>query len=248
MNPTLKSCGILLLVLVLTSLALQFFVDVKIVDQSGIRMTLPHTLGTWTGSGLQYCHQEDCLKSFFETELGPNINTCPSCGGPLFNMSRDEWEALPKDTQFRKSRYTRTTNDSLFVTIVLSGRDRESIHRPERCLVGQGLTITRRKVLPVLLPSGRTIHLMVLEHQRNMKTAEGPQVTYGYYSYWFIGVGRETHSHWIRMFWLAWDRVVHSVAHQWAYVSIGGPRESESDEYEKSLREIVSELHAQIVL
>jgi hypothetical protein len=89
---------------------------------------------------------------------------------------------------------------------------------------------------------------MMLENQREIRTPEGPKIFYGYYSYWFVGVGRETPSHWSRMFWLAWDRIVHSVAHQWAYVAISGTRSPGSDEHLEVLRNLVSELHGRIVL
>jgi hypothetical protein len=248
MNKTLKTSAPLLIALALCAAALILFVDVKLTDTPGIRMELPRELGAWTGSAPGYCHQQDCLKSFYEQDLGADKTACPSCGGPLFPMSYEEWKELPKDTKFLKTRYEGENKASLFVSVVLSGQDRESIHRPERCLIGQGFTITASRVVPVSLPGGRNIRLMVLENQREIRTPNGTETYYGYYSYWFVGVGRETHSHWSRMFWLAWDRIVHSVSHQWAYVAVSGVRSHGSDDYLDTLRDLVSELHGQIVL
>lgn len=248
MNRTLKTAAPLLIALALCGLALVLFVDVKLTDTPGIRMELPRECGVWTGSSPGYCHRQDCLKSFYEHELGENKSVCPSCGGPLFPMSYEEWKELPKDTKFLKTRYEGKDGESLFVSVVLSGQDRESIHRPERCLIGQGFTITASRVIPVVLPGGREIRLMVLETQRQIRTPNGPETYYGYYSYWFVGVGRETHSHWSRMFWMALDRIVHSVSHQWAYVAVSGTRTPDSDDYLKTLRNLVTEMHDRIVL
>ena len=157
----------------LAAFALLNFVDVDLKDQPGIRMELPEQAAGRTGRILRYCHAKDCRKQFYSDELGLDHVLCPSCGAPLFNMSFEEWEQLPKDTSFLKSKYGETTNDPVFVSVVLSGRDRESIHRPERCLVGQGLTISRRVVIPAELPDGKTIQLMVIEYQRTFRTEEG---------------------------------------------------------------------------
>lgn len=248
MNRTFKTAVPLLVALGLCALALLLFVDVKLTDTPGIRMELPRKLGEWSGTPPGYCHKQDCLKSFYEKDLGEDKTLCPDCGGPLFPMSYEEWKELPKDTQFLKTRYELSDDQSLFVSVVLSGQDRESIHRPERCLIGQGFTITSSRVIPVVLPDGREIRLMVLENQKEIRTPNGPETYHGYYSYWFVGVGRETHSHWSRMFWLAWDRIVHSVSHQWAYVAVSGSRTAGSDDYLQTLRNLVSELHGRIVL
>ena len=52
----------------------------------------------------------------------------------------------------------------------------------------------------------------------------------------------------MRMFWLAWDRVVHSVAHKWAYVAVSGRREEGSDQYRNLLLDFLPELHKAIVI
>ncbi len=247
MNKRLYSSGAILLMMAVAAFALMQYVDVELEDKPGIRMALPDAVQAWSGRELRYCHQEDCRKQLYVDEIGHDKTACPSCGGSLHNMSFDEWDQLPKDTEFIKSQFSRA-DESLFVAIVLSGRDRESIHRPERCLVGQGLTITNRTVIPVTLPDGESIRLMIIEYERSFSTPDGPRMVHGYYSYWFIGVGRETHSHWARMFWLAWDRVLNSVAHRWAYVSISGMRDPATADYQQTLRDFVSGLHGELVL
>ena len=57
-----------------------------------------------------------------------------------------EREVLPADTGFSRKNYVslHNLNERVYLSIVLSGRDRTSIHRPEICLVGQGWTINDR--------------------------------------------------------------------------------------------------------
>ena len=49
-------------------------------------------------------------------------------------------DILPADTGFSRKNYAFVADRTrdVFLSIVLSGRDRTSIHRPELCLVGQG--------------------------------------------------------------------------------------------------------------
>ena len=66
--------------------------------------------------------------------------------GQAADISAIEREVLPADTGFSRKNYVslQRPNERVFLSIVLSGRDRTSIHRPEICLVGQGWTITQR--------------------------------------------------------------------------------------------------------
>ncbi len=225
---------IVVVLLVLTVLALQFTVNVEMVDQPGIRMVLPPQLGAWRGAELRFCHNAACLKDFTLSQLvAPD--KCPACGAELHTMSLVEYESLPKDTGFIKGKYTNAVSEEVFVSIVLSGRERESIHRPERCLVGQGNSIAGSHVVKVPLAGQAALGVMVLETTRPLDVRSGKRVLNGYYAYWFSGQGRMTPYHWERMFWLAWDRIVHSVAHRWAYIAIAGRRDAESKKYEAQI-------------
>ena len=61
-------------------------------------------------------------------------------------VSAVERAILPPDTGYSRKNYisVQDRTQQVFVSIVLSGRDRTSIHRPELCLVGQGWTIQDR--------------------------------------------------------------------------------------------------------
>ena len=66
--------------------------------------------------------------------------------GRAVPVSAVERAILPPDTGYSRKNYISVQDraQQVFVSIVLSGRDRTSIHRPELCLVGQGWTIQDR--------------------------------------------------------------------------------------------------------
>jgi hypothetical protein len=249
---------VLIGLMVITALALAFTVDVTLNDQPGIRMALPAALdGGWTGDELRYSHDPEDPKQYRVSELElPNID--PETGKKLFTMSLAEYDALPKDTEFVKSIYTNAAAQDVFVSIVLSGRERDSIHRPERCLVGQGSTIVNQHFWNVLFPEiievpleGREpLKVAVLETVRNYRGADGERKSYnGYYAYWFVGQTRETPSHYARMLWLAWDRVVNSAANKWAYIAVAGNRGEEgSAAYRQEVIDFVQKLYPHLLL
>lgn len=241
---------ILIGLMIVTALALAFTVDVTLNDKPGISMDLPATLnGGWVGDELRYSHDPENPRQYRVSELEiPNID--PETGEKLFTMSQAEYDALPHDTLFVKSIYTNDAADQVFVSIVLSGKERNSIHRPQRCLVGQGNAIMDTKYMEVPLEGREPLKLCILETQRNYRSADGePKTYYGYYAYWFVGQGRETASHYERMFWLAWDRVIHSVAHKWAYIAVSGARESEDSEaFKQEITDFVQSLYPHLLI
>lgn len=238
---------VVVVLLVLAVLALQFTVNVKLVDQAGVRMELPAQLGDWHGVELRFCHNAACLKDFTVDRLMAR-DKCPACGAELHTMSLAEYEQLPKDTEFIKGRYTNALKEEVMVSVVLSGRERESIHRPERCLVGQGNSIDKSSVVQVPVPGSAPFGVMVLETTRPLDVRSGKTTLTGYYAYWFVGQGRETPYHVERMFWLGWDRIVHSVAHRWAYIAIAGRREADSSKFKEQIKSFAGLLYPQLKL
>jgi hypothetical protein len=249
---------VLIGLMIVTALALAFTVDVTLSDRAGVSMHLPSALdGGWLGDELRYSHDAENPKQYRLSELDlPNID--PVTGEKLFTMSLAEYEALPKDTQFVKSIYTNDASAQIFVSVVLSGRERDSIHRPERCLVGQGNVIVNQRFWNVLVPQiievpleGRAepLKVAVLEAVRNYRGPDGERKThYSYYAYWFVGQNRETPSHYARMLWLAWDRVAHSISHKWAYIAIAGEREEGSDAYKQEVIRFVQKLYPHLLI
>ncbi len=238
--------------MVIASLALAFTVDVELVNKPGVVMSLPDSIGDWVGNELRFCHNEACYSTnvlqgqYYIRDLElPDI--CPDCGESLSTMSWAEYDALPKDTEFVKSAFTNSAGERVFASIVLSGKERNSIHRPQRCLKGQGNSIVNEHMIEVPMEGREPLKVAVIEVERIYKTPEGSQTYYSYYAYWFVGQDRETPDHYARMFWLGWDRVVRSVAHRWAYIAVSGQREPEGREYEMEIADFIQAVYPSII-
>ena len=145
-------------------------------------------------------------------------------------VSAVEREILPPDTGFSRRNYAFVADRrrDVFLSVVLSGRDRTSIHRPELCLVGQGWTITGAArhtfgypgrpdaaFAATLLRVQREVALPVVPGRAGAKETV-PQLV----AYWFVGGDGVVPSHVQRMARDAWNRVAHGRADRWAYVLV----------------------------
>jgi EpsI family protein len=167
------------------------------------------------------------------------------------DISEEEKTILPSDTEFARKSYTNAEGDTILASIVLSGGEKRSIHRPEICLPGQGWTIRSGKVIPIELKSGVVLQVMDLNVSREV--AVGPnqfKTLHSHFLYWFVGKDRVTPSHLERTLATSWDRVAHKTNHRWAYVIVAaqvmneiipGRKDSEQtlDLLKQFIREIV---------
>jgi hypothetical protein len=231
---------IVLSLMVLTSLVLAYTVDVNMTNEAGVNVYLPDEFADWTGREVRYCQNPEHQAVFFAEEV-EDANTCPDCGAELHMMSVDERRVLPADTIILKKQYSHPTGQDVTASIVLSGADRSSIHRPQLCLTGQGRDIVREWTHTVDLPGRDPLKVMVLDMVFNM---QGQQINF-YYAYWFVGKGRETPSHYERMFWMGFDRIIHNVSHRWAYISVSGVR---NDDYVNQIDEFIETIYPQMAL
>ena len=137
-----------------------------------------------------------------------------------------ELKLLPTDTEFAKMTYVTASNDILerdiaHVSIVLSGAESRSIHRPEVCLTGQGWSIVGSQVIPVQVAPGRTLWVRDLTLAGEFPQADGKSTRLRtHYVYWFVGSDFNTPSHFDRLWHSTCDAVFRNVNHRWAYVSI----------------------------
>lgn len=231
----------------LTSLALALAVDVRVSDQAGVRAVLPDHVGDWTGVELRYCQEATCQKEFRRSDLA-DPDTCPACGGRLATMSFIEARLLPADTVLLKKRYTNNEGRVLFASVVISGRERASIHRPEVCLAGQGTDIANQSVITVPMEGRAPLRVKVLDLVHSRLAPDGTRgYALSYYAYWFVGHGRETPEHWQRMWWMAADRVFRNVSHRWAYISVSGGRAEEGDGHLEQARAFIHLLYPQMI-
>jgi hypothetical protein len=240
-NP-LKPYLIIIGLLIVTSLALAFSVDVFVSDEAGVRVELPDQVGEWTGDELRFCQAPACQETHMAGTL-TNREVCPKCGGKLDSMSKAERDLLPPDTILLKKRYSSPEGAVLFASVVMSGRERSSIHRPQLCLVGQGNEIIKSTVVPVPLTGRSDLPVMLLDMLRNWRSPDGRQGEHpSYYAYWFVGKGRETPYNLQRMIWMATDRIFHNTSHRWAYISVSGGRD-EAGEYVKGMKAFVGQMY-----
>ncbi len=250
---------ILLLLFALSGMLLAFTVDVSLTDQAGVRDILPAKLpGDWKGLELRFCQNPRCTRSWFLKDLEAmqeagtaEPGLCPvtlrgePCGSELSVKAYGEAMALPEDTDIVKMIYrneSKLTPRQVLVSMVLSGRDRSSIHRPEVCMPSQGNTIVSTEILDVPLAGREPLQLMVLNLSR--EDAQRKQMEHSYFAYWFVGVDRETPHHHERMLWMGLDRLIRNVSHRWAYIIVSGSRDAEdSSLHHDEIREVVQGLY-----
>jgi hypothetical protein len=140
--------------------------------------------------------------------------------GRRVDISPVELEILPPDTGFSRRIYVAVPDPrrQVLLSIVLSGRDRSSIHRPELCVEGQGWTIKGSfpHGFEGVQPGGRVLPATVLRLER--AGANGAKPTPALLAYWFVSSETVVATHAERMWRGAWDRLRHGRADRWAYV------------------------------
>lgn len=184
--------------------ALTMLLALKIADfansaQAGVRLSQdgsqPRTLPSFVGDDLTWA-------------------------GQTAKISAVEKQVLPPDTGFSRSHYVNLdTGGVVYFSIVLSGKGRGAIHRPELCLVGQGWTIEGKSIVEFDapgLPEG--LRATVLEIERTEQTPEGEKQIPGLFAYWFVGRDRLAATNIERLTWFAWDRLTRLQSHRWAYI------------------------------
>jgi hypothetical protein len=133
---------------------------------------------------------------------------------------------LPEDTEFAKAMYYTPTldlsrRDIAHCSIVLSGAERKSIHRPEVCLQGQGWNLMESRVLTVDLPDGQQLKVRDLYIDKPVTLADGTKRQLrAHYLYWFVGTDVTTPSNGERIWLTLWDNVTRNINHRWAYPSL----------------------------
>ncbi len=131
-----------------------------------------------------------------------------------------EREVLPPDTGYSRRNYIATADvrRQVFVSIVLSGRDRTSIHRPELCLVGQGWTIDGRGAHAFAHPAGGMVPATVLRISREIVDGRGERRRVpALFAYWFVGADTIEPTHAGRLWRTALNRL-RGRTDRWAYV------------------------------
>ncbi len=129
---------------------------------------------------------------------------------------------LPGDTTYGRRGYKAPDGMEIMTSIVLMGRDRTSIHKPQYCLTGQGWRIDRSETTAIRVERPRPYDLAVMKLTATglSSTAAGETTAArGIYVYWFVADQELTADHFQRMWWMARDLILHGTLQRWAYVS-----------------------------
>ncbi|HEY9012634.1 MAG TPA: exosortase-associated EpsI family protein [Devosia sp.] len=139
-------------------------------------------------------------------------------------VSEAELYILPKDTTFARKTYGPAGAEGperILCSIILSGAERRSIHRPERCLPSQGWRIDATHTETVPLASGRNLDVTALLLEKPVVLQNGARVMRRqYFLYWFVGKGVTTPYQTTRILMTYWDMLVHRINQRWAYVIV----------------------------
>jgi EpsI family protein len=137
-------------------------------------------------------------------------------------VTQRERDILAADTQFARKRYTNGSGDNILASIVISGEDLDnSIHRPERCLPSQGLTIIESSARSIGMPDGQSLAVTRLKDVREVPAPGAKRVPiYNLNYYWFVGYHRTTASHFQRTLFDMSDRIIRGYNQRWAYVTV----------------------------
>lgn len=129
-----------------------------------------------------------------------------------------ERELLPPDTGYARKLYVSLDDqrEQVFVSVVLSGADRTSIHRPELWLVGQGWSIDAQARTEI----DGEIPAMVLGLTREVVAPDQGMVRVpALFAYWFVGREKVAATTWQRLWHTALNRL-RLKPDRWAYVVV----------------------------
>ena len=124
-------------------------------------------------------------------------------------VSEAEHHTLPADTQFDKRRYEDGNGNWFLVSMVIGGKSKSSIHRPELCLPTQGFQMMAPRTREA---GGVDWHLVTL--------ARGAVPASGFAYTFFNQDGYRTSSHLRRIFRDVWDRSVRGRIDRWVMLTV----------------------------
>jgi hypothetical protein len=132
---------------------------------------------------------------------------------------------LPDDTSFGQRRYEAPDGFTLAMNVVLMGRDRTSMHKPQFCLTGAGWNIDQtasaEDEIQIERPHSYKLPVVKLISNREIQHQGQTQPYKGIYVYWFVADGAISASvtGFERMWWMMRHMFQTGELQRWAYVS-----------------------------
>jgi hypothetical protein len=131
-----------------------------------------------------------------------------------------EW--LPPDTTYGFRDYSDTDGFEARMQVVLMKKDRTSIHKPEYCLYGSGMKITKTEtvLIPMKDPVPYELPATKISITRRIEQPDGSVAEWsGFYFYWFVSEDQIVADHKSRILLMARDLLQNQVLKRWAYIS-----------------------------
>ena len=150
-------------------------------------------------------------------KCSPSLSEAPSASltdidgftAETLEPSEAERNVLPSDTILDKRRYVDAVGNWYVVSLVVGGRSKSSIHRPELCLPSQGFQMMSPRQVEAAGTDWQVVTLM--------RRAQSPL---GFAYTFFNQDGFRTSSHVRRIMQDVWDRSIHSRIDRWAMVTV----------------------------
>ena len=131
-------------------------------------------------------------------------------------ISEAELTTLPADTIIRRGTFAAEDGTAYHVSVVIGGRSKSSIHRPEMCLPSQGYQMRAPHTLAV---GGRDWRRLDLARDNRCEA----------FAYTFFDqTGFATASHLARIFKDVWDRSILNRIDRWVMVSVAANHADEA--------------------
>jgi hypothetical protein len=108
--------------------------------------------------------------------------------GTLLPITKEELDALPVDTMYGRRLFAWPDQFQVQANVVLSGRDRNSIHRAQICLTAQGWTIedTQEISIPMTKPHAYHLPAMKMNVSRRVKKGDEYRTVRALFVCWFL--------------------------------------------------------------
>ncbi|NQV24760.1 MAG: exosortase-associated EpsI family protein, partial [Rhodopirellula sp.] len=236
----MKERLVLLTLLAITTAFLAWFGE-SMSDTAWPVLALPEEVGRFRGADIFYCQNEFCMHSLTAADSDTPAK-CPKCGSTLDTMALAERRLLPADTSLIRRKYEFPGSPAFFVSIVVSGQERRSIHKPQVCLVGQGYAITSQRTLAVPLLGTAPLHVMLLGLTRRSAEQSSGMLYSSSYMYWFTDGHHRTPYHVSRLLLMARDNIVHGIRRRWAYITIASQSSGNAKEDVDEMRDFAQKL------
>ena len=148
------------------------------------------------------------LPTFFGAYYGKNIG-----------MSSKEKQAFDEGVEMARSIFS--DGDTQYMcTLVLSGPVKRSLHRPEKCLPGQGWEIERKEIVDLVSEEGKKEQGTMLHLFRDYEDEQGNKVRARAYNiFYYVGHDVATPSYINHVILSHRDSVFRNVNHRWGMVS-----------------------------